>query len=193
MNFLGIYRRWRHLSGRLFTELCAPSFQAFGRGSRLRFPLRLKGAERIAVGKNVFVGSDSWFEVVDGGERAERMIEIGDGTQIAGACTITSAASVKIGENVLIARYVYISDHSHEVRDPVVPIMAQGIRKVAPVVIRDGAWLGQGAVICPGVVVGRNSVVGANSVVIEDVPDRCVAAGVPARIIRRLDGEAAAS
>ena len=65
-------------------------------------------------------------------------------------------------------------------------MMDQGIASVAPVVIREGAWLGQGVVVCPGVTIGRNAVIGANSVVRHDVPDRCVAAGVPARVIRKI-------
>jgi acetyltransferase-like isoleucine patch superfamily enzyme len=103
---------------------------------------------------------------------------------MAGFCTITATSSVVIEGGVLIARYVYISDHSHRHDGSTLPIKNQGLTKVAPVRIREGAWLGQGAVICPGVTVGRNAVVGANAVVREDVPDHCVAAGVPARIVR---------
>lgn len=190
MTFLRFYQKWRHLTGRVFTELCRPCFRSFGRNSRLRYPIRLKGADRVAIGEDVFVGPNCWIEAAGAGADGKPLIEIGTGTEIAGFCTITSVSNVTIGPRVLIARYVYISDHSHEYRDPDVPIIAQGVRKVLPVRVEEGAWLGQGAVICPGVVIGRNAVVGANSVVISDVPDHCVAAGVPARIIRRIQPEA---
>lgn len=97
-----------------------------------------------------------------------------------------------IEPNVLIARYVYISDHTHAYQSGDRAIKDQGITKVSPVRICEGAWLGQGAVICPGVTIGRNAVVGANSVVRHDVPDFCVAAGVPAKVIRRVDPGASA-
>jgi acetyltransferase-like isoleucine patch superfamily enzyme len=51
--------------------------------------------------------------------------------------------------------------------------------------IGDGSWLGHGTVVLPGVTIGRHVVIGANSVVTDDIPDRCVAAGSPARVIRR--------
>jgi acetyltransferase-like isoleucine patch superfamily enzyme len=68
-----------------------------------------------------------------------------------------------------------------------VPIIDQGIDRVAPVVIEDGAWLGENVVVCPGVTIGRGAVVGANSVVLHDVPARSVAVGAPARVRRHLD------
>ena len=57
-----------------------------------------------------------------------------------------------------------------------------------PVIIKDGAWLGEGCVILKGVTVGKRAVVGANAVVTQDVPDYTVVGGVPARVIRRIDG-----
>ena len=54
-----------------------------------------------------------------------------------------------------------------------------------PVSIGDGSWLGHGTVVLPGARIGRHVTVGANSVVIGELPDNCVAAGNPARIIRR--------
>jgi acetyltransferase-like isoleucine patch superfamily enzyme len=56
-----------------------------------------------------------------------------------------------------------------------------------PVLIKRGAWLGQNVVVCPGVTIGRGAVVGANSVVNQDLPDHCVAAGAPARVLKLID------
>ncbi len=55
---------------------------------------------------------------------------------------------------------------------------------VRPVTIGDGAWLGQGVVVCPGVNIGRGAVIGAGSVVRHDVPAYTVAVGAPARVVR---------
>lgn len=59
-------------------------------------------------------------------------------------------------------------------------------RKVAPVKIKRGAWIPPGTIILHGVTVGENSVVGAGSVVLEDVEPFTVVAGVPARLVKRL-------
>ena len=48
-----------------------------------------------------------------------------------------------------------------------------------------GSWLGAGAIVLPGARIARNVVVAAGSVVRGEIPDRCVVAGVPARIVRQ--------
>lgn len=58
-----------------------------------------------------------------------------------------------------------------------------------PVTIGDNCWIGANSTINPGVTIGDNVVVGSGAVVTKDVPDNCVVAGVPAKIIRRLDEE----
>ena len=55
------------------------------------------------------------------------------------------------------------------------------------VVIEENAWIGIGAIICPGVTIGRNAVVAAGAVVTKDVPDNVVVAGVPAKVIKKID------
>ena len=85
-------------------------------------------------------------------------------TSFAGDCVVSAALSITIGEGVLFARGIYISDHSHAFGDAETPILGQGIDKVEPVVIEDGAWLGENVVVCPGVRIGKGAVIGANSV-----------------------------
>jgi len=109
---------------------------------------------------------------------------IGDGVNISGNCVLSAVSSVRLGRDVLLARNVYISDHSHAYEDVTRPVRKQGLSNVRPVAIGDGAWLGQGVVVCPGVSIGRGAVVGAGSVVLHDVPAFSVAVGAPARIVR---------
>jgi acetyltransferase-like isoleucine patch superfamily enzyme len=79
--------------------------------------------------------------------------------------------------------YVYITDQNHSYTDTEIPIGRQWPVNAA-VSIGAGSWLGTGAVILPGSVIGRNVVVAAGSVVRGKVPDLCVVAGAPARIVR---------
>lgn len=182
--------RWlQKARNKAFTVLVSGGFRKFGARSTLCLPVRLGGERGIEIGARVFVGAGCWIESLAEDGAANPVIVIGDGTSFSGNATVTAVRKVWIGNHVLIARNVHISDHFHAFTDPLVPVKDQGVDRIADVVIHDGAWIGHGAVICPGVTIGRNAVVGANSVVREDVPDHCVAAGVPARIIRRQESQ----
>ncbi len=83
---------------------------------------------------------------------------------------------VRIGDDVILAGYDYILTHS---------MLLWGIkREGGRVVIKRGARIGINVTILPGVKIGENAVVGAGSVVNKDIPDNCIAAGVPARPIK---------
>ena len=66
------------------------------------------------------------------------------------------------------------------------PVSQQPINFAGRVEIGEGSWIGIGVAILPGVKVGKNAVIGANLVITHDVPDYCIAAGNPARIISRI-------
>jgi acetyltransferase-like isoleucine patch superfamily enzyme len=186
---LGAYRLAVRARAKVFSLLVSGAFASYGRHSVLEPPIRIGGEERIAVGDNVYVGAGCWLQVL-GDDAGPPAIVIGDGTSIAGRCVISAAQSVRLGSEVLVASGVYIADHSHAFEDASRPVLGQGIDRVAPVEVGDGAWLGENVVVGPGVRVGRGAVVGANAVVLEDVPDRAVAVGVPARVVRRLSDDA---
>jgi acetyltransferase-like isoleucine patch superfamily enzyme len=185
-GFVGLYRLTERARGKAFSLLSGGAFASFGARSVLQPPIRLGGESRIAVGDEVFVGAGSWLQVMEGpGE--EVALSIGDGTSIAGTCVLSAVSSVRLGRKVLLARNVYVSDHIHAYDDPTAAVLDQGLTRVEPVEIADGAWLGQNVVVCPGVTIGAGAVVGANAVVTADVPARSVAVGAPARVIRHLD------
>jgi len=56
-----------------------------------------------------------------------------------------------------------------------------------PITIGDDCWLGGGVIVLPGITIGRGCAIGAGSVVTKDIPDFHVAAGNPARIIRKIE------
>jgi len=180
-----LYRFASRAWAKAFSLATSGAFAGFGSRSVIQPPVRLSGEGRIAVGSNVFVGSGSWLQVIPG-EGDEVAISIGDGTSIAGMCVLSAVRSVVLGPGVMLARGCYVADHAHAYGDDDVAIQDQGVTNVAPVEIAEGAWLGENAVVLPGVRIGRGAVIGANSVVSHSVPDRAIAAGVPARIIRQL-------
>ena len=91
------------------------------------------------------------------------------------------------GKKVMIADNVLISTAAHKYQDVLIPIKDQGYESKGNIIICDGSWIGVGSIIMSGVRVGKNSVVGANSVVTHDIPPFSVAAGSPARVIKRYD------
>jgi acetyltransferase-like isoleucine patch superfamily enzyme len=169
-----------------FSLLASGAFAEFGPRSVISPPVRLDGEARIAIGAGVFVGAGCWLHVE--GSETSVAIEIGDGTSIGAYSALSAVHSLRIGRRVLTARGIYISDHSHEFSDPTTPVREQGFAKILAVEIGDGAWLGEGVVVCPGVRIGPGAVIGANSVVTSDVPAGGVAVGAPARVVRIRPG-----
>ncbi|MBN9662344.1 MAG: acyltransferase [Acidobacteria bacterium] len=182
--FIALYRLLVRVQVKLFSLLVAGAFAEFGRRSVLQLPVRISGEDRVAVGSSVYVGSGCWIQCLPDGDSRSVAISLGNGVSIAGGCVISAVRSVTLEENVLLARNVYIADHMHSYRDKSLPVLAQGVERVSPVLIKRGAWLGQNVVVCPGVTIGCGSVVGANSVVTQDVGDYSVAVGAPARVVK---------
>jgi acetyltransferase-like isoleucine patch superfamily enzyme len=58
---------------------------------------------------------------------------------------------------------------------------------IGPVVVKRSVYVGSGALILPGVTIGENTIIGAGAVVSSDIPPRCVATGVPARVVATID------
>jgi acetyltransferase-like isoleucine patch superfamily enzyme len=177
------YRAATRVRDKVFSLAIKGSFASFGRHSVIQLPVRLSGESHMAIGDDVFVGAGSWLQVLDECD-AKVALDIGSNTSIAGYCVLSAVMEVRLGRGVLLARNVYIADHTHAYEDPAAPVLSQGVAKTAPVEIADGAWLGQNVVVAPGVRIGRGAVIGANSVVRDDVPDFSVAVGAPARVIR---------
>ena len=185
MNGVGAYELLRKVRDRGYTRAIRSSLADLGPRARLSLPIQIVGAERISIGSHVYMGPGCWLLTHEPGGR----LEVGDGTSIAGYCVLSAAVSVRIGRRVLFARNVYVADHRHGFDRPDEAIMDQPLEDLRPVVVEDGAWLGQNVVLLPGVTVGRGAVVGANSVIREDVPPRSVVAGAPGQVVRWLPAD----
>lgn len=113
------------------------------------------------------------------------VIKIGDNTRIHGTC-IHAYQSIEIGENCLVAANCQIFDgNGHDLSFPDVAnrINTKGSSK--PIIIEDCVWIGANSIILPGVTIGKGSVIAANSVVNKSIPSMVVAAGNPAKIIKK--------
>lgn len=164
---------------------------AFGDGSYIQEPVTIGCPERIHIGAEVLIRSNAWLALLDEGygRKYDPELRIGDGTKIGRDFFASCVGHITIGANVLIADRVFIGDSYHGYENPGVPIIDQPMAEPRPVTIKDGAFIGVGAIILYGVTIGENAFVAAGSVVIRDVPARTVVAGNPGRVVRRWTGQ----
>lgn len=110
-------------------------------------------------------------------------LHAGEGTFVNFGCICLDLAPIRLGGRCQVGPGVQLLTAHHPLD---AAERATGIERGIPIRIGDDCWIGGGAILCPGVTVGDRTVIGAGSVVTRDIPADCVAAGNPARIIRRL-------
>lgn len=108
----------------------------------------------------------------------------GEDALIGANCAIMDAVPVEIGRKVYFGPNCTITTTSHP-EDPYLRV-DHGQTISEPIKIGDYVWLCSNVVVCPGVKIGNNVIVGAGSVVLSDIPDNCIAAGAPAKVIHHL-------
>lgn len=153
----------------------------------IRQPTRIRGYRHFLLRKNFTTGQYCRLEAGSANtEPGKKILIIGDDVQINDRCHIAALENVTIGNNVLIASGVYISDHDHGSTDreslKVHPKMRPLICR--PVVIDDDVWICENAVILKGIRIGKGAVIAAGSVVTKDVMAYTVVGGVPAKQLK---------
>jgi acetyltransferase-like isoleucine patch superfamily enzyme len=135
----------------------------------------------IDIGRGVFLGRGTILSCKDGD------IAIGDHGNLGFHCEVFSGSSVTVGRHGLFAAQAYLVGGGHEFEREGLAVIDQP-RSSRGIVLGDNVWLGTGAKVLDGVRIGNDVVVGANAVVNADLPDGAIAAGVPARVLRRRSG-----
>lgn len=159
----------------------------------IRFPIDIRGKKYIFLGKGFTTGTGCRIEAYP--VKENQVLFIGKNVQINDYVHITAMEKVNIGNNVLMASKIYISDCSHGSykgnQDDCSPnsIPAERILISSPVTICDNVWLGESVSVLPGVTIGKGTIVGANSVVSKSLPDYVIAAGTPAEVIKKYNFE----
>jgi acetyltransferase-like isoleucine patch superfamily enzyme len=187
------YFKTYSLTGFLWLVFCVIRTRLFYFNAKIiRFPIDIRNKRYIKFGKGFTTGVNCRLEAYphDGNSTT---IQIGENVQINDFVHITGIHKVFIGNNVLMASKVYISDSSHgSYTGDQFDSEPDSIPKERPLVFKDvnigdNVWIGESVSILPGVSIGKNSIIGANSVVTKNIPDNVIAAGNPAKIIKEYN------
>lgn len=160
------YTHWRLYFKPMMQRLCKRKFKDFSDSSEFRPGAYAIGCSSISIGKRCVIRPGTMLF-------ADSQVE---------GCGITIEDDVLIGSGV----HIYVSNHKFD--NPAVGVIDQGHDDCHEVVLKKGCWVGAKSIILPGITIGENAVVGAGSVVTKDVPARVVAAGNPAKILRKIEG-----
>jgi acetyltransferase-like isoleucine patch superfamily enzyme len=187
-GLIDIYSRYMHGDDAIAVVMRAAIWRAgalrTGHGLQVGSGVGFKHLETFEIGEGVFIGAQTYIQ-----GRFDGTCLIGDHTWI-GPQSYFDARNIVIGDYVGWGPGAKVLGSAHTALPMDVPIIQTDL-DIRPVRIESWADIGTNAVILPGVTVGRGSIVGAGAVVTHDVPPFAVVAGVPARVIRWREPEAA--
>jgi len=165
----------------------------FSSARLIRLPFRIRGRKYIHLGKGLTTGVGCRLDAFP--LESKVCLKLGDDIQINDAVHIAAINSINIGNRVLIASKVIITDHNHGSygyknihTSPITPPEKRELSS-APVIIGDDVWIGEFVAVLPGVTIGNGAIIGAMSVVTKDVPAYSIAVGSPAKVIKGYDFE----
>ena len=161
-----------------------------GSNGRVGKGFQIVAPQCVSIGDNFSAGLklkvQAWKLI--GGEIIPE-IEIGRDVHFIDNCQISCANRVFIGDGCLFGDNVFITDNYHgsnSIDELDIPPHKRKIVSKGPVEIGNNVWIGRNVCIMPGVSIGDGAVIGANAVVTHDIPAGCIAAGVPARVIKHI-------
>ncbi len=170
----------------LYTKLNYPNARI------IRLPFDIRNSHLVEIGKGFTVGFGCRLEAHPINNKNLKCILFGENVEINDYVHIAAGEMVTIGDNVLIASRVFITDLNHgnyngDKQDPPNSLAKKRKLSTSPVVIENNVWIGESVSILPGVTIGENSIIGANSLVCKNIPKNVIAVGNPARIIKEYN------
>jgi acetyltransferase-like isoleucine patch superfamily enzyme len=171
--------------------LTKSKFKSFGKGSSIHAPVFVKNPQYVSIGNNFSalwnLRIEAWDKYYNDSFKPE--VVIGNNVGLNSDVHIGCINKIIIGNNVLMASRIYISDHFHgeiNKKSLLLPPVQRSLYSKGPIIIEDNVWIGEGVCIMPNVTIGKNSIIGANAVVNNSFPENSVIAGVPAKLIKTL-------
>jgi acetyltransferase-like isoleucine patch superfamily enzyme len=168
----------------------------FNNARLIRLPFDIRNQHLIDLGTGLTTGFGCRIEAHPIQENSKSIcIVFGENVQMNDYVHIAASEKITIGNNVLFASKIFISDLNHgnyssncHQDSPDTP-PANRTLSAKQVVIADNVWVGESVSILSGVTIGRGSIIGCNSVVTKDIPANCIAVGNPAKAIKKFNFE----
>jgi acetyltransferase-like isoleucine patch superfamily enzyme len=176
------YERGRRPLNRIRLNIELAEREAYARGPLHGNVLELLRDGRLEIGPQAFFEPGVWLTAGDGAR-----IRIGGGTFLNLGVQVAAVELVEIGAHCMLANGCFVTDGNHRFDDPEAPVPWQGFSSKGPTRLGDNVWCGANVVITSGVTIGERCVIGANSVVTQDIPAFSIAAGAPAKVLKRVE------
>ena len=166
-------------------------FKNVGTNFKMKKDYSFYNPHHIEIGADFRALERLRIEAIDrfGNQIFSPSIKIGNNVNFNTDIHIGCINSIIIGDNCLFASRIFISDHNHgETTAQMLKIspMDRPLVSKGPIVIKNNVWVGEGVTIMANVTIGENSIIAANAVITKDVPPNCIAAGIPAKIIKQI-------
>lgn len=176
---------------RIKCELNKRKLKHLGKGPNIHYSTRIKNPQYFEMGDCVYIGANCVFEAWDeyNDKKYNPKITIGDGTMFNCFCHLGAINEISIGNDCLFGSHIMIIDHSHGsiiAEENSIHPAKRDLHSKGKIIIGNRVWVGENVVILPSVSIGDEAIIGANAVVTNDVPAGCVAAGNPARVVKRI-------
>lgn len=172
-----------------YTGCIRRRFSHFGDSLFICKPLNLIGERYISIADGCVFEPGLQLTARKVGAN-DPVVSIGRNCLIRYGAHITAINKIVIGDNLLTGTNVLITDNAHGLTSLDAlqqPPRQRELNSPGAVMIGNNVWLGNNVCVMPGVTIGDGAVIGANSVVTHDIPPFTVAAGVPARCIKKAD------
>lgn len=164
-------------------------FRVLKQGDWAAKPLFLLNAHNVVIGRNVRIKKGYRIECYEQfcGRKLSPHFEINDGVIINPGFTAFVADSLSIGKDTIFAGNVTLITENHGMNpESDVPYHALPLT-TGPIKIGEGCWFGQNSCVLPNVTIGKKCIIATNAVITSDIPDFSIAAGCPAKIIKRYN------
>lgn len=163
---------------------CGENFNVFS-------PAFIKGGKYISIGENFSAMNDLRIECWDiyNNKKFTPSLIIGNNVSMNNNIHIGCINEIRIGDNVLFASNIFITDHFHgyiSEKDMNIAPSYRDLYSKGKVTIENNVWIGENVTIMPNVVIGKNCIIGANCVVTKSFPPNSIIGGIPAKLIKTL-------
>ena len=187
--YLSLMRSEWYLRRLLWLEKARHKTLVVGKHVRFNVPVRGDGEGSLIIGDRTSFGYGpaprlGTGEILLQARSHNATVIIGEANAFSNNVSIVANQQIVIGDRCAIGDFVSIYDCDFHEINPATRYRSEGLSK--PVVIGSNVWLGSRVLVLKGVIIGDNSVVAAGSIVTKSIPNDCISAGNPAKVIRPI-------